>query len=429
MNDNPITKVYLLDVPLENDYKNTLYFANAQAQQTYFQSRIIGSYSYGNFTYQRKDQIIRVPEQYDKIYNCNYVMYQNANYSNKWFYAFVNELEYINDGRTDLHIETDVMQTWMFDYTVKASFVEREHTDDDTPGNNTVPENLETGEYVINAHLVDNYNQKLTIVAASTISPGELAPFLGGIYNNIPSGVAYYRFNRMYDPLHTDPNTLQEFLNDLAGAGKSDAIVGLFLAPQWLAGGEEWPNVYIPDSMNVDTFDLGISKLTSLDGYTPRNKKLLTYPYVYINMSNGQGASAIYNQELWNIDGNDEMVFRVSGCLTPGCSIRGIPINYKNTQYAFDEGLTLGKFPQINWTTDQYTNWLTQNGVNIAIGLTSSAATTIGGAATGNVAVASTGAMGIANTLAEVYKHSLMPPQAEGNLNLSLIHISEPTRP
>ena len=35
-----ISKVYLLGVPLENDYKNTLYFANAQAQQTYFQSKI-----------------------------------------------------------------------------------------------------------------------------------------------------------------------------------------------------------------------------------------------------------------------------------------------------------------------------------------------------------------------------------------------------
>ena len=63
-----ITKVYLLDVPLENDYKNTLYFANASAQQTYFQSKIISSYSYNDFSYQRKDRIIRIPEHYDNIY-------------------------------------------------------------------------------------------------------------------------------------------------------------------------------------------------------------------------------------------------------------------------------------------------------------------------------------------------------------------------
>ena len=122
-NINPITKVYLLDVPLEKDYKNTLYFANETAQREYFQSKVIGSYSYQDFTYQRKDNIIRIPEQYDKIYNCNYVMYQNTNYSNKWFYAFVTDLEYISDGRTDLHIQTDVMQTWAFDYKIGRAHV------------------------------------------------------------------------------------------------------------------------------------------------------------------------------------------------------------------------------------------------------------------------------------------------------------------
>ena len=65
MNEVPITKVYLLDVPLEADYKNTLYFANASSQQSYFQSKVIGSYSYNDFTYQRKDKIIRIPEIYD----------------------------------------------------------------------------------------------------------------------------------------------------------------------------------------------------------------------------------------------------------------------------------------------------------------------------------------------------------------------------
>ena len=83
MNNVNISKVYLLDVPLENDYKNTLYFANASSQQSYFQNNIVKSYT--DFSYQRKDNIIRVPEQYDQVYNCNYVMYQNSYYSNKWF--------------------------------------------------------------------------------------------------------------------------------------------------------------------------------------------------------------------------------------------------------------------------------------------------------------------------------------------------------
>ena len=113
-----ISKVYLLDVPLENDYKNTLYFANEQAQQTYFQSCIVRSYT--DFSYQRKDHIIRIPDEYDNIYHVNYVMYQNSAYSNKWFYAFITDLKYVNDGKKKKKIETDVIQTWLFDYNIKS---------------------------------------------------------------------------------------------------------------------------------------------------------------------------------------------------------------------------------------------------------------------------------------------------------------------
>ena len=155
MANKNITKVYLLSVPLESDYKNTLYFDSLESQQEYFQSRIVRRYT--DFSYQRKDNKISVPNtdafglnsSFDDLLNAgiNYVMYQNSAYSNKWFYAFIKDVEYVHDGRTDIIIETDVMQTWMFKYNVKSSFVEREHVDDDTIGKHTIPEGLETGEY------------------------------------------------------------------------------------------------------------------------------------------------------------------------------------------------------------------------------------------------------------------------------------------
>ena len=49
-----------------------------------------------------------------------------------------------------VEIETDVWQSWMFDITFKNSFIEREHVNDDTFGLHTVPEGLDTGEYIIN---------------------------------------------------------------------------------------------------------------------------------------------------------------------------------------------------------------------------------------------------------------------------------------
>ena len=418
MNNVNISKVYLLDVPLESDYKNTLYFTSAQAQQTYFQNNIV--FSFTDFSYQRKDHFIRVPKQYDEVYQCNYVMYQNSAYSNKWFYAFITDIKYVDDGRTDVFIETDVIQTWLFDYTVKSSFVEREHVSDDTIGIHTVPEGLETGEYIINSHGTDSSNGNLKIVVATTLSPGELVYFGPNTYNGIPSGIAYYKYD--LDEVRGEVNTLESYLNNLAGRGKSEAVVGIFLAPQWVLGNDA--GTYINPSNTPNSFAMGIPKLTTLDTYAPHNNKLLTYPYVYINMSNGQGNNAIYHQELWEANsGTNQMTFNVYGCLTPGCSIRGIPYKYKGVDNPFDEGLNLGKFPQLNWTTDQYTNWLTQNGVNIGVSLGASTIGLVGGLATAgatgglSLGTSLSGIQGIANTLGEVYKHSLVPPQAEGNLN------------
>lgn len=62
-------------------------------------------------------------------------MYQNEAYSDKWFYAFITKMEYVNNNMTRIEIATDVWQTWQFDITFKESFIEREmiNVSDDTP--------------------------------------------------------------------------------------------------------------------------------------------------------------------------------------------------------------------------------------------------------------------------------------------------------
>lgn len=62
-------------------------------------------------------------------------MYQNENYSDKWFYAFIDGMKYINDSMTEISISTDVWQTWQFDLEFMESFVEREmiNVSDDIP--------------------------------------------------------------------------------------------------------------------------------------------------------------------------------------------------------------------------------------------------------------------------------------------------------
>lgn len=439
-----ITKVYLLNVPLENDYRHTIYFASKADQTSYFSSKVLSKHKYTDFSYQRKEGYIRIPAQFDDVIGCNYVMYQNTAYSDKWFYAFITDIKYINDERTDVYIETDVMQTWLFDYSVKESFVEREHVSDDTIGIHTIPEQLETGDYIINDRIKYGKLGYSRYIVGATVNLFDSAfPNLeAGLYNGVSTGFRYYFFN--------DTATLGGVLADLADAGKSDAISCIFMAPREFLPleGEDYTAQRVMESVGVQSYNWSsstyagvaqgkITKPASINGYVPKNNKLFTYPYCYLNMSNNAGNSAIYKYEYFY---NGSICdFKINFALTPGCSIRLIPLYYNNLSENNDEGLNAGKYPICGWNTDVYTNWLTQNSVNIATSYASSAisigaslASIIGGAVAsatgagaavgvpaiiGGVTGIATGVTGVASTMGEVYQHSLQPPQSQGNVN------------
>ena len=443
-----ISKVYLLDVPLENDYKNTLYFTNKANQQAYFQSRIQKSYT--DFSYQRKDFKIRVPDHIDSLYGCNYVMYQNSYYSNKWFYAFITKMEYIDDGRTDVYIETDVIQTWYFDYTVKASFVEREHTNDDEIGKNTTPEGLEIGEYVCNKHSQYEYggstqygtlNYNIVVGTTVTLDGDDTEDVKGMLYDGIYSGVKYL----VYGTSNEEINLLNSFLNRMAQKGKADAITCIFLAPEQIAilrndhilAGSNTVRTHYLNHGEASTINKNIALSTNtLDGYIPRNHKLLTNPFRYLLVSNNNGADVVYNYEDFYTGSGDNKViiqnpaFEINACITPGCSVRMHPNDYKGIANNHSEGINLGKYPIVNWASDVFTNWLTQNGVNIGLEVVGGIASTVAGGVSLAAAPVSFGASApigasmmvggvnhITNAMAEVHKQSFAPPQSKGNLN------------
>lgn len=120
----PQTNIKLLKVPLELSNKNQLTFANKQAQYNYFNS--LPKIEKDKANYQRKDNVLYFPAHIDSILDYNYCMYQNDNYSNKWFYAFITNMQYENNGTTAITLATDVWQTWQFDLIWKQSFIERE---------------------------------------------------------------------------------------------------------------------------------------------------------------------------------------------------------------------------------------------------------------------------------------------------------------
>ena len=412
----PQSNIKILQVPIGINNANQITFSSKQTQYNYFNS--LPKKVLENATYVRENGEICFNANYDEVINYNYVMYQNEGYSDKWFYAFITNVRYISNGSVGISIQTDYYQTWQFDITFKPSFVEREHVNNDTIGLHTIPENVETGDYICNEHIVDSNNANLCVVMGTTITIGELINAGANVYNGIPSGVMYYGFT---DINSSSANSLSSVLRMLAENGKSEGVNSLFIAPTWLTGGTGLIN----SSTSVATYDLGLSRMSQLNGYTPKNKKLLTHPFCYFIVSNAVGSTNVLKQEVWSLNNDNEMVLKVVGCLTPGCSIKAIPINYNGAGRNDDEAISLGKFPMLNWINDQYTNWLTQNGVNIGLSVGASGLQLAGGLLAMGTGLGSgigatsvlNGALGIAQSLGQVYQHSLTPPSVEGNVN------------
>ncbi len=424
----PTSRIILLKNPIEIDYMNELTFSSKTAQYNYFYN--LPKLECDNATYQRKDEVVRFPTDpnmngvtYDELIEYNYCMYKNDKWSDKWFYAFIKSITFDNIGMSYIELETDVWQSWMFDITFKKSFIEREHVNSDNYGEHTIPEGLETGEYITSFSTDSSAIGSSHIVMGTTISPSDgTTPVTGGVYGGIYSGVKYYIFESTTD--------LNNALNRIASEGNSNSIVSLFYCPDWITGYstatfDSNGIDEVPNSNTVNkTAGLAIPlHPTAIDGYTPKNKKCFTHPYIYYLVSNNSGSSMIYHLEdfYYNEDTYNAGELYVFGSCCPGASIRLIPKYYKvkditfNMEYNNEYGLTAGKYPIASWGNDTYTNWLTQNAVNIGLGVLSNTADMMIGGNTDSSILG--GFFGIANSLAEVYQHSFNPIQANGNTN------------
>ena len=155
----PDSTIWLIkDIPLNKDYTDTLWFDSASVQFDWFsrysqtRRRVLEDYSYQRVNKNK----IRVGIKADLLYDYNYMMFLNSAYGYKWFYAFVNSVNYINDNTTELEYEIDVMQTWLFEAELGESYVVREHEASDVAGLNILPEPLTVTNYVCNGMLYDS---------------------------------------------------------------------------------------------------------------------------------------------------------------------------------------------------------------------------------------------------------------------------------
>lgn len=387
----PDTLISLMHLNFNVNNQDVLDFKTETEQRAFFNSHV--EFRLEDATFQRADMTIRYSGKYDDIINMNYGFFKNfiKTDTDKIYYFFITHVTYLNENACDISIKIDVWQTYLFDYTFGQSFVERQHVSNDTIGANTINENLETGEYIGNplnaTEVLCNANEWLDSYVCIGVS--EVLDLMlydpSHEYNGVYSGVTYFIF-----PTFADATKYLVRGNKVFGG---EEVVSMFMLPHALSGYDGTPPFrdYIdaiskevlfkyvdvkPSSTIRDITDIKVFQPNNIDGYTPRNNKLLTYPYMFFTLSNNVGTSSVYKYELFTkTDGYCK--FDIKGAMGVGCSIYAEPYKYAiglaspdTTGLPADTfmySVSAGKTPQCAWTNNNYMNYVAKNGTNLMV--------------------------------------------------------------
>lgn len=427
--------ILVKDINIDKQYVNVLNYTESQMLAL---CRANAVASANNYSFLRPTGTIFVNFTYEQCLQANYIAFQNPDYSNKWFFAWIDDVIYKSNENCELKFTIDAWSTWFEKWTAKKCFINRQHVNDDTIGKNTIPENLDVGDVIQEMEHIDlSYSNKYGywIVVASNwkIKDGSTglevlesdkgSQFDGiTVYDNVVFGTQLFFIHITDIASFAD---LYRFISRTNSDRHIEDIENLFVVPNLaiepskltqhtatLAGGTfTWYTMQY--DMTPKKFNTTFAKRTSFSDYTPKNNKCFVYPYNYIFISNNQGSNNIYKYEDFS---GDEVVFENQLSISVGCSGRIVPKNYKGMTSNDDEALPLGKYPTCAWSSDAFTNWLTQNAVNLAtnVGLVAGGialAVATGGIATPAVAgvLALSTAGTVANTIGQFNQANLAP--------------------
>lgn len=401
-----VTKVRLFNKPFNPNGLYTLSFSSASDRESYFGSGAVVSFNNGN--YARKDGTLTVGACADTLdsLGVNYVAFQNTAFGNKWFYAFVRKIEYINQSTSRLYIETDVFMTYQFDVENSSFrndvFVERETVSatEDNAINNIIPEPVacngyekhtiwegryqtDTQQHFENSFYIAVVVSTMNITGDTDNDKAKSVLNTGAHYiDGCPLGGSLIAVKNL-----TDFGRLIECITVLNGN-----IISVFPLQKSRLNGATPLNVAYetvdansgdPVTYNFDVFTTGgdvpsadtvtlqtgkdnpqASNFSPWSGYTVRNKKLFTYPYVFLVGDNHNGSEAIYRYDLF---ANDTAEFTVRFVSCPDCCIAVRPENYEGTSN-IENGIINSNFPKIPFEINEYSRYNAQHYNSLVFG-------------------------------------------------------------
>lgn len=444
----PNSEIWIINgVPITSDYEHSLWFASRDEQINYYKNHShvhITSMSYAR----TGANSLKVEVPLSSIVNANYLMFINPNYENRYFFAFINKVEYISDTTTQIIYTMDWLQSYITSLQFGQCFVEREHVIYDY--NNFCPEGLETGDYITYQFYEDfaNMMSQGYAICVNMAPPfgrtiwidGERIDFRSnfaelyddsqiGKIANVPDSLLHIYFTTSDEGLRN----FYGFLGTLGEANLLDSIASITLIPKGIFNNfpsdKEW---YISgkDTSEIRyNVSIPYNRTLLFNGWIAKNEKLYSFPYLYLELSNNEGEKTTFKiEDLHVIGGHIE--FTVRGSVSSSGDFVVYPKNsYQSSStnmIAWDDrlGLKIGQI--IPFSNDVYKAWLVNNKATNDLALSKGAAS-VGtgalmlGASSVNPALAMqgasmliSGAEGVFNALNQREVAKMQPNTAKG---------------
>ena len=314
----PNTTLYVGVVPWNSDLKNVQSYPSRAEQISTIQGLLSHKYEYINIIRRDSDLILKGVNE--DLTQCNYLMYQNKDISDKWYFAFIDNVTYNSLNSVIISHTIDVWQTYQFDITYYKNLILRGHVakNADTVGRWLAPEPISvapeferkhnvfndlswTPQYVL--HSTSVYNPKTKKYEYKGSGTGASLSAEYGIF--VDSDIDVQNVVKKYgklspaEALKSDNDDeysnwiadlltgqIESFEKSLNNAVKlisttsisqlqdhRNELIGLYAIPDWVHSDT---NKYATNNIKKKDVTITLPTTTLACGYTPRNKKMLS---------------------------------------------------------------------------------------------------------------------------------------------------------
>lgn len=174
----PNTELKLCNVTWDSSYRDIVKFVSRETQQSYFEGLAGETCAPGTMHKPTEPVLVEMP--FNRASNWNYLVayndYPELETPRYWYY-FIQSVEYVNAHTTRLYLMLDVWQSFQFDITIGSSYIVRGHIgvanerqfDDYGRTYLALPEGLDTGSEMV---CTSQAYHSLVEVAETSPAPG-----------------------------------------------------------------------------------------------------------------------------------------------------------------------------------------------------------------------------------------------------------------